>query len=681
MPRIDHYAATSKSLLYLSTLIFSLPGTVTAESQLLLDELDAIPIVLTPSRIEQPLNESPAAVTIIDRQKIEASGIRSIPELFRLVPGMSVVYINNQQPQVKYHGLDTSGNSNARHLQVLIDGRSIYQSGFSRVLWTDIPLLIEDIERIEVVRSPSTVSHGANAFVGVINIITRNPADSTRLISLSAGSQKQREMALRHSGNHKDIDYRLSLKFSEHGGYDHNSSQKRDGQDLQMVNLQGDIPLSSSDLVNIDIGYKVGDKDGTTLTPTEGRWENSYQKLHWEHEIDLTRTLELTSYHQQRTINHIVGNGDRNWDEERFHLDLQYNQTHSDQLRSVTGGSIRHDRVTAATYFGDDSDYKKNSHQLYANLEWRPLTPLLLHAGAMWDHEDAGSYSTLSPRFAVNYHLNEHHTLRANYSEAVRSPDLLEQFAYWSDPEVAAVGFPVTAIPSSRVTAIASSRLSDYREHNNLLTNQQLKPEEITAHELGWHFNLPQLQSSGDIKLYREKLSQLTALTTSDSTGTAINGGNRYPFTHSNLNWAEINGIEFEGHWSPQPGDSLDLSYGKIFSYHSNDYDLTSSAPRDLLSILYAHRVNSSLQGSLAFHYSSSFCGYLDYATEFNGCSDPATDFTPTYKRLDLSLQQQLSANSTAKLLLKKRLGSQQEFNKLNSNSGMEYTLTLHTEW
>ena len=658
-----HTQQTLSSLLLFILLPLASAAAVTVEERLSLDELDAVPVVLTPSRIVQPIDESPAAVTIIGRKKIEASGIRSIAELFRLVPGMFVVYSNGLLPQVKYHGLDTAGNSNSRHLQVLIDGRSIYQSGFSRVLWTDIPLLIEDIERIEVVRSPSTVSHGTNAFMGVINIITRNPADTTQLLTLSTGSQQQREMGFRHSDTYGQLNYRLSMKYAEDAGFD--TSQKRDGQDLHLLNIRGEYSASPSDQLDLDLGYKSGDKEDSTLTgPTEGRWSNHYQNIGWTHDLNLNDQLQLTAYHQQRQVKQEWGNNnDINWDEERYHLDLQYNKTHSEQLRSVSGGSIRHDRVKAPTYFGDNQTYRKNSHQLYGNLEWRPLPPLLIHSGVMWDHEDVGNISAFSPRVALNYHLNSSHTLRASYSKAIRSPDLLEQFAYWTDPDTATK------------VAIASSRLSEINKANHLL-----EPEEITAHELGWHFQLPQQNSSGDIKLYQEQLSNLTALTLKDADGAPISA--RYPFTHSNLDWAEINGIEFEGHWKPSTNSSLDISYAHIFSYNSNNPDLSNSSPRDITSLFYTHRFNSTQQGSLSFTYTSPLCGYLDYATEPNGCSDTATDYTSPFRRIDLSLQQKLSSETTLQLLLKHHIGNTTEFNNTNSNHGKSsYTVTLRSDW
>uniref|UniRef100_A0A1I7XXE2 Plug domain-containing protein n=1 Tax=Steinernema glaseri TaxID=37863 RepID=A0A1I7XXE2_9BILA len=93
---------------------------------------------------------------------------------------MMVGYGAGNQPAANYHG---SSVNDARRMQVLVDGRSVYRAGLATVDWGDIPLALEDIERIEVFRGPNTVSYGANALMAVVNILTRSPADShgTRL--------------------------------------------------------------------------------------------------------------------------------------------------------------------------------------------------------------------------------------------------------------------------------------------------------------------------------------------------------------------------------------------------------------------------------------------------------------------------------------------------------------------
>lgn len=130
-----------------------------------------LPIVLSATRLSQPLTEVPVAITVIDREMIEASGARELADVFRLVPGFVVGSVNGHQRMVGYHGLLDAFN---RRMQVLVDGRSVYTSTFGGVRWTDLSLALEDIERIEVVRGPNAATYGPNSFLGVISIKTRH---------------------------------------------------------------------------------------------------------------------------------------------------------------------------------------------------------------------------------------------------------------------------------------------------------------------------------------------------------------------------------------------------------------------------------------------------------------------------------------------------------------------------
>ncbi|HIQ51927.1 MAG TPA: Plug domain-containing protein, partial [Pseudomonas pachastrellae] len=102
----------------------------------LLDDLQ-LPTVLSATRLKQSPAEVPGSMTVIDRQLIRASGARDIPELMRLVPGMMVGYRSGNQMNVNLHGTNIS---EARRMQVLVDGRSVYRPGFATVEWSDIPL-------------------------------------------------------------------------------------------------------------------------------------------------------------------------------------------------------------------------------------------------------------------------------------------------------------------------------------------------------------------------------------------------------------------------------------------------------------------------------------------------------------------------------------------------------------
>ena len=127
------------------------------------DFLDEMPVVLSASRLSQPVNEAPAAVTVIDQDMIRASGFRDIPDLLRLVPGFTVAYTRDNTWGVGYHGL-----ADALFAPLPGAGRralDLQRGIMARCTGRELPLSIDDIERIEVVRGPNAATYGANAFL------------------------------------------------------------------------------------------------------------------------------------------------------------------------------------------------------------------------------------------------------------------------------------------------------------------------------------------------------------------------------------------------------------------------------------------------------------------------------------------------------------------------------------
>ena len=145
---------------------------------------------MTASRKTQRLQDVAAAVFVITREDIERSGATSIPEALRMAPGVQVARLANHRWAVSARGFN---GRFANKLLVLMDGRSLYSPLFSGVLWEAEDTLLEDIDRIEVIRGPGAAMWGANAVNGVINIITRKARDTQgNLLVAGAGSRGAR---------------------------------------------------------------------------------------------------------------------------------------------------------------------------------------------------------------------------------------------------------------------------------------------------------------------------------------------------------------------------------------------------------------------------------------------------------------------------------------------------------
>lgn len=233
-----------------------LGGPVLADDLFIDDQ--ALPQVLTATRLKQSPAAVPGSMTVLDRQLIRASGARDIPELLRLVPGMMIGYGAGNQPTVNYHG---SNVSDARRMQVLIDGRSVYRAGLATVDWSDIPVAMEDIERIEVFRGPNTVSYGANALMAVVNILTRSPADShgTRL-KMTRGEDGINDWYASQGVGWEGGDLRLSMSGMADDGFDRDQygQDYRDSRRLTRFNISATHTLAPDQTLEWQLAAKEG---------------------------------------------------------------------------------------------------------------------------------------------------------------------------------------------------------------------------------------------------------------------------------------------------------------------------------------------------------------------------------------------------------------------------------------
>ena len=193
--------------------------SLSAEDELFFD----MPVVLSANRLEQPVSDAAVSVSVIDRETIEASGARTIPEVLKLIPGMQVGYSGNEfgdEPKyvVAYHG---HSDQYSKQMQVLIDGRSIYDPFFGGINWKSIPVNIDDIERIEVSRGPNLATYGSNTFQAAINIITRTAAeDQGSYVRTNLGNHDIADLTYRFGGNSGKLDYRVTASTMNDDGLD-----------------------------------------------------------------------------------------------------------------------------------------------------------------------------------------------------------------------------------------------------------------------------------------------------------------------------------------------------------------------------------------------------------------------------------------------------------------------------
>ena len=487
-----------------------------AEFSLLDEPTMDIPVVLTAARLRQSQLDTPASVTVIEADTIAALGFKDIEDIFRLVPGMLVGYhsaTGEKSPSVSYHGTQAAEH---RRLQVLIDGRSVYKPALAQVDWVNIPLAIEDIERIEVIRGPSSATYGANAYLGTINILTKHPnAKKGMTAKVRAGNRHVSDAYVNLSGQVGQTDIHLTLANKHKSGFDYlrnDEGNNRDSVSSVFTQVRTFTQLNPSSSFEWQSGYKTGknqqkqsDNDSITYNSEEDiEAQDLFAWSKYNHEFSSSQFSHLQVYSQifERTQQWnacidqgqvICGDLDANIKETKSEVEYQHTSTWSDKLRTVAGMRLRLDEFESITYNNGRSDNLNSS--VFTNVEYRFAEDFILNLGGMYESDDLNGQH-FSPRVAVNYHLSNNQTLRFIYSEAIRSPSLYEK-------------------EGRRALLLSNASIDGIEVDNFTLPgvggegNSELLNEKIYSHEISYFGLWPAINGQLDIKLFYDELNGL----------------------------------------------------------------------------------------------------------------------------------------------------------------------------
>ncbi|MGZ4834873.1 MAG: TonB-dependent receptor plug domain-containing protein [Terriglobales bacterium] len=236
-------------------LVWALEPFVAAQQKPNLAELDIEDLmkieVTSAAKKEQKLQMIPAAVFVITPEEIRRSGATSVGEVLRLVPGVEVAWVNSETWAISIRGFN-SWYSNK--LLVMVDGRSVYLPTFSGVSWWSQDLVLEDIERIEVIRGPGASLWGSNAVNGVINIITKSSADTQGGMFSAGGGNEDRGSGVGRYGSRVGSKgtYRLFAKYIDRGSYvDATGADMHNGWSLSHGGFRSDWAVSDRDALTI----------------------------------------------------------------------------------------------------------------------------------------------------------------------------------------------------------------------------------------------------------------------------------------------------------------------------------------------------------------------------------------------------------------------------------------------
>lgn len=526
-----------------------------------------LPVVLSASRLSQPVNRAPAAVTVITRDMIEASGFRHLVDVLRLVPGFVVGWSGGNTPAATYLGL---AEELPNRMQIMVDGRSVYNPAYGHTTWRGIPLTLDEVDHIEVVRGPNAANDGLNSVLGTVHIYTRHSAlTQGALADVALGNKQFREMNLRYGAETDSGSWRLSLlgrQDERHGvAWDHAS-------DL-MASFRADYQPTRQDDVMLQLGVSRGDWRGTNVAQLrtddqEARHLAGHVNAQWRRALTQGRawTLQLHHTFDQNAEAILLDppldplSGD--YRSGASALQFAYQDQGDPDLRTHLGGEYRLNRIRLPALLGREGYVRDHIYRLSGALEWNPSPQWVWHAAAMLENHSDTHSTNLSPRLALNWLPDRQHAFRLGFSKGVSA---LSLYANNTDIKLRIGGTVVD---------------------QDTLSMGTLEPEKIDSAELGYLFSKPEWHLNLDMRAFHNRLYDIVS--TDRIPYPDANGKAR---TYKNMFEASQRGLEYQLKWQPRPHSWLLLS--QSWTSRDSDYpkNYVPSVPPETLSLQADHRL------------------------------------------------------------------------------------------
>ncbi len=417
---------------------------------------EEIPIVISAAKFEQPITESPSSISVITAEDIRRSGATTIADLLRRVPGLDVLRISPSDAQIAARGFNESNNND---ILLLIDGRSAYVDFFGIVVWDALPIVLEEIERIEIIRGPGSALYGANAFSGVINIITKTPEQAKgTTLSATVGEFDTYIWTFMNADVLDEWSYKVVASWNEANSFDDRDEDDHEafkGSALLQYEFDADSRISFSAGAN-DEG------DGNTLTRT-ARFDREgpmgYMKLNYDYE-----DWKFQTFANIIDIDVVATDGEeRSIVNNAFDFEFQHSFEPLEDHNITWGGNYRHNRVTSHEIIIDEQ--RQDLFSAFVQDQFRIQRNLTLTAGIRADsHPETGLH--LSPRASLVYEPWDNHVFRASVARAFRNPSSIESF----------LDLTITGTDPTTMLPVVVTALGD----------DDLDSEEITSFELGY---------------------------------------------------------------------------------------------------------------------------------------------------------------------------------------------------
>jgi iron complex outermembrane recepter protein len=517
--------------------------------------------VTSVSKRAQKLADAAAAIFVITPDDIRRSGASNIPEALRLVPGLQVARIDENKWAIGSRGFNGRFDNK---LLVLIDGRSVYTPLFSGVYWNVQDVILEDVDRIEVIRGPGATLWGANAVDGVINIITKS-AKLTRggVVTTEVGTDERTTESARYGGKIGDkVDYRAYTKYSDwEPSESATGANAADGWHALRGGFRMDSTPSHADSLTIQ-GDLYRSVFGETLTvPTltgpfysstfsnGGAYSGGNILGHWNHSFSRSSTSLQMYYDNTHTSDNSLFT-DR---EAVYDIDFQHDLHFGEVQEIVWGLGFRSIQDSNGSSFTVSLQPNHSSLKQFSGFVQDEVSlldkRLRVTIGSKFEHNDFTGFE-VEPNIRFVGILSKNQSVWAAISRAVRTPALTEEGLKLNEA-VVPPGFPPYNSPLPVTVSILGS--------------PQFKSEDLLAYEVGYRVQATSTFSA-DIATFYNSYSNLR----SAEPGAPFPEGSPTPtdvvapFVASNKMSGGTYGAELFGDWRIVPKWRLLGSYSYL---------------------------------------------------------------------------------------------------------------------
>ncbi|MCK5477794.1 MAG: TonB-dependent receptor [Methylococcales bacterium] len=590
-------------LFFLSAIIFYPFSSIAHSDQTELLDLSVEDLlnveVISVAKKAKSLNDSPAAIFVISQEDIKRIGATSIPEALRLAPGIDVARIDANKWAVSSRGFNGRFSNN---LLVLIDGRNTYTRAFAGVYWENQDVMLEDIERIEVIRGPGATLWGANAVNGVINIITKHSADTQGgLLVAGGGTEELGFGALRYGGElTSDTTARAYIKGFKRDENTHESgAEAGDDWDKVQGGFRVDSQISVRDTLTIqgDV-YRSTINQNTTLPQTSPPYQNTFNEtidtfggnllLRQQHTFSSESDYSLQIFYDFYERNEAFTNESRHV----VDFDFQHRFTFLNRNDLVWGTNYRysHDHIG----FGNILKLNPTSRndQLFSAFIQNETTIIDNHlwfsVGSKFEHNDYTGFEA-QPTARLMWAPHHKHRLWTAVSRAIRTPSRAEHglnFLLSVRPPQASANPPFFTPTVALV----------------LNGNNSYDSEEVISYELGYRTTLID-NLSIDFTAFYNKYNSLRSL----EMGTPTFNGSfvEQPLFLGNEYSARTYGFEIATVWQMLDWWRWDVNYSYLKSQFNTQEIMgrPASSPQQLISLRSSTSPLKNIDLDIVFRY------------------------------------------------------------------------------